>query len=180
MLAESPISKFLIWSNVCIFKHQTGTHLCIQHTLNWVGYGFTEGLKIGRVGSRDISGRGKAREPQGKNIPWKLSRWGQFLKPRGSWGYSGQGDGSPYQFNVYIPWFLLLILASDFFSSIYYPSPFSSKKNSHEDILNYSIFFWLGCLWSWMNDQWNFVKINAHCKPSFISFKNSAVIGLND
>ena len=49
VLAESPISKFLIWSNVCIFKHQTGTHLCIQHTLNWVGYGFTEGLKIGRV-----------------------------------------------------------------------------------------------------------------------------------
>ena len=65
------------------------THSYMQHTLNWV-YGFTEGLKIGRVGSRDISVRGKAGEPQGKNIPWKLSRWGQFFKPRGSWGYSGR------------------------------------------------------------------------------------------
>ena len=76
VLAESPISKFLIWSNVCIFKHQIGTHSYIQHTLNWV-YGFTKGLKIGRVG-RDISVRGKAGKPQGKIYPLKNVKVGSI------------------------------------------------------------------------------------------------------
>ena len=47
--------------------------------MNWVGYGFTEGLKIGRV-VRDISVRGKAGEPRGKKYPLKIVKVGTILQ----------------------------------------------------------------------------------------------------
>ena len=49
--------------------------------MNWVGYGFTEGLKIGRV-VRDISVRGKAGEPRGKKYPLKIVKGGDNSSSR--------------------------------------------------------------------------------------------------
>ena len=146
-LCVSRVSNFQIPNMIQRLNSSTKqVHIHI-YSIRWIGYGFTEGLKIGR----DISGRGKAGEPQGKNIPWKLSRWGQFLKPRGSWGYSGQGDGSPYQFNVYIPWFRLLILASDFFLRSTIRLYLAVKKFSWR--YSQLLYIFLACLLVVMNER---------------------------